>query len=139
MGDFLLSWLLVPALLCVLSLGCGLLVGAIAERTGARRAEPFPGLLVMPVGFAAVIVLASLLTNWEATAPLAGVGPLAIAIAGLVVGRHRLAAYWAGRRSALWPFVAAFVPGFAVAAPVVLTGKAGMSGYAKITDLAHQI
>jgi hypothetical protein len=139
MADFLLSWLLVPALLCALSLGSGLVVAAIAQRGGAPRAEPFPGLLVMPIGFAGVVVIASLLTTWQATAPLAGVGPLAVALAGFVVGRQRLGAWWAARRGLLWPLLAAAIPGAAVAAPVVLTGKAGFTGFAKITDLAHQI
>src|SRR4051812_50094680 len=89
MADFLLSWLLVPALLCVLSLGCGLLGAWAAERPGAPRGEPFPGVLILPIGFAAVVVIASLVTTWKATAPLAGVAPLAGAVAGLVVGRRR--------------------------------------------------
>src|SRR4051794_4856711 len=139
MADFLLSWLLVPVLLSVLSLGCGLLVGTIAERTGAPRGEPFPGLLVLPVGFAAVVVLASGLTNWKLTAPLAGVAPVAVALVGLAVGRHRLGGWWAARGPAVWPALAALVPGAAIAAPVLLPGRAGMSGYTKITDLAHQV
>ena len=141
MADFLLSWLLVPALLCVLSLGCGLLVAAVAERTGTPRADPFPGLLVMPIGFAGVVVIASLLTTWKATAPLAGVGPLVVALVGLVVGRRRVAGWWSGAalRSAFWPAVAAAIPFAAVGSPVVLSGKAGFTGFAKITDLAHQI
>jgi hypothetical protein len=57
MGDFLLAWLLVPIVLTAASLGCGLLIAHFAERTGgASRAEPFPGLLIAPVGFAAVVV-----------------------------------------------------------------------------------
>ena len=142
MGDFLLSWLLVPALLCVLSLGCGLLVAwlaALRQPPAQDGAAPFPGVLVLPIGFAAVVVVASLLTTWKATAPLAGVGPAAVALAGLFVGRGRMLAWWAGRREALAPFVAAGLPWAAVALPVVLTGKAGFTGFAKITDLAHQI
>jgi hypothetical protein len=139
MADFLLSWLLVPALLCVLSLGCGLIVAAIAERTGAPRGEPFPGLLLLPIGFAGVVVIASLLTTWKLTAPLAGVGPLAVAVVGLFVGRRRLAAGWNRRTAMLWPALAGAIPFAAVGLPVILTGKAGFTGFAKITDLAHQI
>jgi hypothetical protein len=139
MADFLLSWLLVPLVLCVLSLGCGLLVAEIATRTGAPRAEPFPGLLIAPIGFAAVVVLTSLLTTWELTAPLAGVGPLAVALAGFAVGRHRVAGWWRRRREAIWPLFAAAAPAAALALPVVLTGKAGFTGFARITDLAHQL
>src|SRR4051812_28753399 len=140
MADFLLSWLLVPALLCVLSLGCGLLGAWAAERPGAPRGEPFPGVLILPIGFAAVVVTASLVTTWKATAPLAGVAPLAVALAGLVAGRRPLGG-WARASLArgLWPGIAGAMAFAAVGAPVVLTGKAGFTGFAKITDLAHQI
>src|SRR4051794_37830652 len=140
MADFLLSWLLVPALLCVLSLGCGLLVAWAAERTGAPRGERFPGVLILPIGFAAVVVIASLVTTWKATAPLAGVAPLAVAVAGLVVGRRRLVG-WSrvSLARSVSPGLAAAMVFAAVGGPVVLTGKAGFTGFAKITDLAHQI
>jgi hypothetical protein len=139
MADYLLSWLLVPALLSVLSLGCGLVVAQLADRTGSPRAEPFPGMLVLPVGFAAMVVITSLLTTWKLTAPLTGVVPVVVAVAGLVTGRRRIAAWWRARGAALWPAIAAAMPAASVAAPVVLTGKAGFSGFARITDLAHQI
>src|SRR3954447_21012829 len=140
MADFLLSWLLVPALLCVLSLGCGLLVVWAAERTGAPRGEPFPGVLILPIGFAAVVVIASLVTTWKATAPLAGVAPLAVAVAGLVVGRRRiLGPSRANLTRSVSPGIAAAIAFAAVGGPVILTGKAGFTGFAKITDLAHQI
>lgn len=139
MADYLLSWLAVPALLCALSLGCGLLVAGIADRMGSSRGEAFPGLLVLPIGFAAVVVITSLLTTWKATAPLTGVAPAVIAFAGLVSGRRRLGEWWRDRREAFWPFVAAAMPAASIAAPVVLTGKAGFTGLARITDLAHQI
>src|SRR4051794_28858003 len=140
MADFLLSWVVVPALLCALSLGCGLLVAWAAERTGAPRGEPFPGVLILPIGFATVVVIASLVTTWKATAPLAGVAPLAVAAAGLVVGRRRLAGWSrASLAQAAWPGLAGAMAFAAVGGPVVLTGKAGFTGFAKITDLAHQI
>src|SRR5688500_6780274 len=103
MGEFLQSWLLVPVVLCALSIGCGLLVAAAAERTGAPRGEPFPGALLMPVGFAAVVTLAAFVTTWKATAPLAGVLPAVVAAVGFVVGRGRIAAWWSAKRSVLWP------------------------------------
>jgi hypothetical protein len=135
MGEFLLSWLLVPVLLCALSLGCGLLVA----RVSAPRREPFPGVLVVPLGFAAVVALAALLTTWKATAPLAGVGPAAVAAVGFYVGRDRLRAWWPERRSMLLPAVAAILPAGVVAAPVVVTGQPGFTGFGRITDLAHQL
>jgi hypothetical protein len=139
MADYLLSWLLVPALLCVLSLGCGLVVAQLATRIGSPRADAFPGMLVMPVGFAALVVITSLLTTWKATTLLTGVLPAVVAVAGLLTGRHQIAGWWRARRAALWPLIAAAMPAASVAAPVVLTGKAGFSGFARITDLAHQV
>src|SRR3954468_12731129 len=139
MSDFLLAWVLVPVELSLLAVGCGLLVAAVASRTGAPRAEPFPALLVPPVGFALVFVVTALATTWETTAPLAGVAPAMLAVAGLVVGRGRLAGWWRRRGRAVWPLVAAAAPAAALALPVVLTGKAGFTGFARITDLAHQL
>jgi hypothetical protein len=142
MAVFLLSWLAAPLLLGLLSLGCGLLVAAAAERTGTPRGEPFPALLIVPSGFALLVILASLLTNWQLTAPLTGVGPVVVALAGLVVGRRRLLAWRPSRvaaRVAGWAAVAAIVPALTIGAPVFLTGHAGVTGYTKITDLGHQI
>ena len=139
MDAFLLSWFLAPVLLCALSLGCGMLVAWAAERTGTPRGDAFPGVLVVPIGFALVVLIASLVTNWEATAPLAAVAPVVVAVIGFVVGRHRLAGWWAGRRSIVWPFVAGLLPFGSVAAPVFFTGKVGVSGFTKITDLGHQL
>src|ERR687889_379582 len=108
MTAFLLAWVLVPLELCVLSVGCGLLVAELAGRAGAPRAEPLPAVLVPPVGFGLVVVIASVATNWELPAPLAGVAPLAVALAGLVAGRRRIAAWLRLWRpaAALWPFAA---------------------------------
>ena len=139
MDVFLLAWLLVPLLLTAVSLGCGLLVAFAAERTGAGPAVPFPGLLVVPIGFAAVVVIASLMTTLPATAPLTGVAVVVFALAGLALGRARLRGWWGRRRAVTWPLLAALLPGCAVAAPVVLTGRAGLTGYTRITDLGHQI
>src|SRR3954447_4497842 len=139
MGVFLLSWLATPVLLAVLSLGSGLLVAALAERLGTPRGDAFPPILVVPIGFALLVVLASLLTNWQLTAPLSGVGPLVVALAGLVVGRQRVRGWLPAWRGAGWALLAAALPFAALAAPVVLTGQPGITGYTKITDLGHQL
>jgi hypothetical protein len=139
MGVFLLSWLATPVLLAVLSLGGGLLVAALAERLGTPRGDAFPPILVVPIGFALLVVLSSLLTNWQLTAPLSGVGPLLVALAGLFVGRQRVRGWLPAWRGMGWALLAAVLPGAALAAPVVLTGQAGITGYTKITDLGHQL
>src|SRR4051794_7742139 len=138
MGDFLLSWLAVPALLSVLSLGAGLLVAAIASRGGGRE-QPFPAVLAMPIGFAALVVLASLLTTWKATTSFSGPAAIVFALAGFIAGRRLLRDWLGNVRAIAWPLLAAILPAASVGAPVVLTGHAGMTGFGKITDLAHQI
>src|SRR4051795_7467845 len=127
MGVFLLSWLAAPVLLAVLSLGSGLIVAALAERTGTPRGDAFPPVLVVPIGFALLVILASLLTNSELTAPLSGVGPLVVALAGLFVGRHRLRGRLPAWRGTSWALLAAALPFAALAAPVVMTGEAGIT------------
>ena len=109
----------------------------VAGRAGAPRAEPFPGVLVLPIGFAGLIVLSPLLTAWKATAPLAGVGAAAMAFGGLVSAVTGWGA--GGRRAAARSARCGRGPARGViAAPVLLTGQPGFTGFGKITDLAHQ-
>lgn len=119
------AWILFPALLALLSLGWGLLIERLS------RAE-LPGLLLLPVGFAAVIVVTRAAIWLDATAELAA--PLAVvgAGAGLALGWRRLRPKrldrWAG---------AAAVAVFAIfAAPIVLSGSATFAGYTILGDTA---
>jgi hypothetical protein len=130
---FLLSWILYPAVLAVLCLGCGLLADRLAGRS-------LPRALLLPVGFAAVIVLATLLTVLDATAELAAPAITAAALAGFGL------ALAGGRRAALRPSAAWLAPAAAtgiafgaLAAPVVLTGQPGLTGFQRIVDIASQI
>src|SRR4051794_13093031 len=130
---FLQAWLLFPVVLVLLSLGTGLLL---------RRLSPvLPAVLVLPVGFAGVIVVASLFTYLDATAELAAPALAVMAIAGLLLGRRGLRfddpRRWT--RDAIPAAVAAVLPAGAIAAPVVLTGRAGFTGYARIVDGAFQL
>lgn len=129
---FALSWILYPLVLAVLCLGCGLLVDRLERRA-------IPPALLLPVGFALVVVLATLLTFLDATSELAAPAVLAAAVAGLLLaaaGRHpalRPSSRWA------WPAVAMAIAFGALAAPVVMTGKPGLTGIVRIVDLASQI
>lgn len=115
-------WLVLPALLATFSLGCGLLL----ERAAGFR---LPAPLLIPAGFALLIVAAQFATATDATAELAL--PLAIALA--VAGLAR-PGWWRDRDLEPWAGLAA-VGTFAVfAAPVVLSGEATFAGYYKLDD-----
>lgn len=121
--DLLLAWLLYPLALALVTGGLGLLV----ERGAGVR---LPGTLVLPVGLAALIVVASLATAWSVVAPLATPLVVALALAGYAVGARRWR--WS-------PALAAAAGVFAVfAAPVVLSGNATFAGYGVLGDTAIQ-
>ena len=119
------AWLLFPALLALLSLGLGLLV----EWVGRRR---LPGVLLIPTGLAAIIVIARAAMTWDATAELAT--PLVIigAVAGLAIGRARV---WPLKLDP-WATGAALFTFAVFAAPVVLGGSASFAGYTILGDTA---
>ena len=119
------AWLWFPAVLGLLSLGLGLLV----ERVGRA---PLPGALLIPVGLAAIFVIARAAMTLDATAELAT--PLVVlgAVAGLVLGRQRI---WPSRLEP-WTAAAALVVFALFAAPVVLSGSATFAGYTILGDTA---
>ncbi|MDX6690827.1 MAG: hypothetical protein QOG15_2284 [Solirubrobacteraceae bacterium] len=126
--DLLAAWLLYPLALGVQALGLGLLVGAAA---GWR----LPGLLIVPVGFAALLALARLITADGSTAQLALPLIVVLALLGLVLGRRRLRELRPD-----WLIALAVVGVFAVfAAPVVATGTPTFAGYLALPDTSHQL
>jgi hypothetical protein len=117
-------WIVFPALMGVLSLGCGLLV----ERAARTR---LPSELLLPTGFAAIVTVTLFATLTSATAPLALPGVLALSVVGLAASVRRSL-----RRIDAWA-VATGVGVFAVfAAPVLLSGEATFAGYVKLDDTA---
>jgi hypothetical protein len=119
------AWILFPALLALLSLGWGLLVEWLSR---ARLS----GFLLLPVGFAAVIVVtrAAMWLDFTAElgAPLAAVG----AVAGLALGWKRVRSPRLDR----WAAGAALVVFVVFAAPIVLSGDATFAGYTILGDTA---
>jgi hypothetical protein len=119
------AWLLFPALLGIVAVGCGLLVER-AARVALSRA------LLLPVGLAAIIVVAGFLTLADATAELATPAILGLAAAGLLLS-HRGGPALPRRGLAAGAALAAYA---AYAAPVVLSGEATFAGYIKLDDTA---
>jgi hypothetical protein len=124
--SLLVTWLLFPALLALLSLGCGLLVDRIG--TGRLHAA-----LLMPIGLAAIIVVARAAMATDLTAELATPAVVLLAIAGLWLGRTRLRA---PKPAEAWIGAAALAVFAIYAAPTVLSGSATFAGYTILGDTA---
>lgn len=101
----LLAWLVFPLALVALCGGLGLLVDALCGRR-------LPGALVVPAGFAALIVIAQLVTLAEATAPYAASLAIVLAGVGLVASLP-----WRFGRPDPWPLGAALASAGASLAP----------------------
>ena len=122
----IVPWLVFPLVLALLSLGCGLL----AELVAAVR---LPTALLLPTGFALVIVAAQLATLTAATAPFAAPAVVALAVVGLGLSRSLR------RRPDPWALLGAATAYGAYAAPVVLSGRATFAGYIKLDDTATSL
>jgi hypothetical protein len=123
MAALTLVWVAFPLLLAAISFGCGSLIEGLGRR-------PLATALVLPTGFALVVVVEGLATTTGATARLAPLAIAVLAAAGLVVrGRRRL-------RVSLPAAIAAAGVFAAAAAPVVLSGAATFAGYIKLDDTA---
>ena len=120
--SLIVPWVLFPLVLAVVAAGWGLVV----ERGTGSSVN---GVLLLPLGAAAVIVVASLLTEWSfiapATAPVIAIG----ALAGLLTN-------WPLRRLARWPLIATIGVLLAYGAPVLLSGSATFLGYIRLDDTA---
>ncbi|HET7510307.1 MAG TPA: hypothetical protein VFJ65_08685, partial [Solirubrobacterales bacterium] len=122
--SMLVAWVVYPLVLGLLCGGLGLLVDLL---TGRR----LPGTLVLPVGFAAMVVVGEFTTATDATAELTM--PL---ILGLAVAGAGLSLPWRfGRpdRLAVGIAVAVF---FVFGAPVIFSGDPTFAGYIKLDDTA---
>jgi hypothetical protein len=120
---FILAWVAFPVVLVLLGASWGSLV---QELSGAPLCE---SVLLVPVGLAAVIVAAGILTTNSLTAPLAAPAVGIVALAGLVRARRSLSAWRPG-----WPALAAVGVLLAYGAPVIATGTATWTGFIKLDD-----
>jgi hypothetical protein len=119
----IIPWVVFPLLLAVLSFGCGRLVELAAG-------ERLPGPLVLPVGFALVILAGEFATLTGSTAELAGPLAVGLALVGLLLGPIRRVV------PDLWAVGAAVAVFTVFAAPIVLSGEATFAGYIKLDDSA---
>jgi hypothetical protein len=126
--DLLAAWVLFPVVLGALCLGLGLLVA----RTAGWELR---GLLLLPVGCAALLAYARLVTASATTAKLALPVLVVLAIAGLVLGR--------GRLRTIRPDPLLVLAGLGVfvvfGAPVFMSGTPTFAGYLALPDTSHQL
>ena len=116
------AWVFFPLVLAAIGLGWGAFVQWLA---GDRELGP----LTIPLGLAAAIVIAGILTAFSATAsiaaPITAIG--ALAGLGYVWGRARIGAA---------PAIAAIAVLLVYGAPVILSGQATFLGYVRLDDTA---
>src|SRR5918999_3539976 len=127
--DLIAAWLLFPAVLLLLSVGCGLLV----ERGLGIR---IPGALVPGVGLSLIVVITQFLALSEGTAEL--IAPVAVLLAVVGFGLAVTGFGDRGARRRAEPVAIATGAGaFGLfAAPIVLSGEATFAGYIKLDDTA---
>lgn len=122
--SLVVSWLLFPLVLGLLALGSGLLLEFAAG-------QEIPRTLLLPLGFAAIVVVSLCTTASSETAHLTTPLVVALAAAGLV-----LAFPWRPRRGGGWAAAAAVATYAALGAPVFLSGSATFAGYINLDDTA---
>jgi len=113
-----------PAVIVLLSAGCGLLLERLTR-------TPISGLLIVPAGFAAIVVLGQLLTLADATAELATPVVVALAVLGGGPGLARRM-----RRADRWALGCALAVFLVYGAPIMLSGESTFAGYIKLDDTA---
>ncbi len=119
------TWLLVPLALGMLCFGLGLLTERIAG-------SELPGAALIPLGFAAAVVIGQAVCTFDLTARLLPPLLVALAAAGFAVFKP-----WRnGWRLDRWELVAAGGAYAVFAAPVVLSGRPTFTGYIKLDDTA---
>lgn len=118
------AWLLSPLVLGLLSLGCGLLIERAAGLNVQRE-------LLLPCGFAAIVVVSLFTTANSTTARLTTPIVVALAVAGLA-----LALPLRPRRVSAWSAASAVAVYGAFGAPIILSGQATFAGFIKLDDTA---
>ena len=118
----IVSWVVYPLIVAALGAGWGVLIERAAGRT-------FHDALLIPLGLAAVLVLAGFITTFAGIAASATWVCAAGGVAGLVWGRP-----WT--RLPRWALLAALGAIVVYGAPVLLSGQATFLGYLRLDDTA---
>ncbi|MEZ5076436.1 MAG: hypothetical protein R2725_03225 [Solirubrobacterales bacterium] len=126
--SLLTAWIVFPLVAALLCAGTGLLVDLLS---GGRLS----GALILPAGFALLVVAGISTTALEATAGLTV--PLAVALAAAGAGLTLLD--WRFGRPDPWAAGVAVAVFLVFAAPVVLSGEPTFAGYIKLDDTATWI
>src|SRR3954463_14572594 len=126
MGALLVCWVVFPALLGVLSLGCGSALELLADRR-------LPDGLLIPAVYAALFVVGLLPLLFSALATLIVPAVVATAFVGLALGQP-----WRGR-ALVAPVVVGAIVLLVRGAPVLLNGDPAISGYFKLDDSASSL
>jgi hypothetical protein len=113
------AWVLFPLALTAVGVGWGVLV--------ERAADVRVGVLLLPLGLAAVLVVTLIATEWSVTAPIAAPLVAVGAVVGLILA-------WPPRRLEPWPLLAAVGILLVYGAPVLLSGQASFTGIVKLDD-----
>jgi hypothetical protein len=126
---FVLTTLVYPVVLALLCLGGALLVD--------RASGGFlPSMLFPAVGAAALIVLSQLSTYIAPLAPATPYLLVALAFAGLLLGRQRLRTLARAWRSSSWQLLVCPMAYVLALAPVLLAGRPTFSSYMALADSA---
>ena len=119
-----IAWIVLPLVLAVLSLGCGLLL----ETASGMR---LPGPLLLPGGFIVVSLAAYFAHMTDATARLQTPFVIVLALAGYGLSRP-----WKRFQLDRWLLGAATGVYAVFGAPVLLSGRTTFTGYIKLDDTA---
>jgi hypothetical protein len=126
---FVLTTLVYPVVLALLCLGGALLV----DRASGGL---LPAMLFPAVGAAALIVLSQLSTYITPLAPATPYLLVALALAGLLLGRQRLRTLAREWRTSVWQLLVCPLAYALALAPVLLAGRPTFSSYMALADSA---
>lgn len=120
--NVLMAWVVAPLMWAALSVGLGLLLQKVVRGT-------VPPALLVPVGFAAFVVVSTFTTAWHWSSPLTVPLLMVLAVGGLIAGRGQLAR----AREAISAAIAAVIVYVLYSLPVAVAGSP-FAGWIKLDD-----